>query len=169
MKNKSIVPKPYSPELSQELNSSSWVVIDASTQHGVSVVFFNNDEAQDSHKFDSFNEFAQAYFDDEFMNFDDKTIKINDSKAIATGSKSYTEEDFDENSPRGKTYTVYVGEAQVIDIYKSIELNKIDDLVIQIKKDLSNSEAEAVDAQKDSNSYNKDHYAYYGLSKRDFI
>lgn len=169
MKNKPVIPKSYSPELAQELNSSSWVVIDASTAHGVSVVFFNNDEAPDSHKFDSFKDFAQAYFDDEFMSFDEKEMKINDSKAIATGSKSYTEEDFDEDSPRGKTYTVYVGEAQVIDIYKSLELNKIDDLVIQIRKDLSSAEGDAVDAQKDSDSYNKDPYAYYGLSRRDFI
>jgi hypothetical protein len=167
MKNQKPIPQPYFSEFPQEIKDTSWLVIDNSTDNGISVKFLNNEDLPENYKFENFKEFVQCYVDDELGKFDNVDIQIKDPVACATGSSSSMEEDFCEDSRR--VWEVCVSKAQVIDAFNGFKPDLLNNLINESGKNLQNIEGEAIEAEADSQAYKKDPYAYYGVSKRDFL
>ena len=167
MKQKKTVPQPYFSKIPQEIKESSWLVIDNSSDNGVKVKFINNENLPENYKFENFKEFVQCYVDDELGKFDNVDIQIKDPVACATGSSSSMEENFCEDSRR--VWEVCTSKAQVIDAFNGFKNELLEKLITDSGKNLQNIEGEAMEAGIDNQAYNKDPYAYHGVSKKDFF
>lgn len=160
-------PKPYDSNLPQTIKESSWIIVDNSSEYGMSIVFFNNDEAPADLKFNSFKAFFQDYIDNCFLDYEQKERHINDIKGSATATQCSMEDDFCEDTR--KTWQNLVVKAQVIDGFNSMKGHTLDNLIKQANLSLKSIEDDTRYNQEDNQSYRKDPYAYYGVSKKDFL
>lgn len=172
MTKKTITPKPIFEALEKEnpkgLTDTSWVIISASSGEKTEVLFFNPESSPE--EYESFKDFVEANMDDFYCKGDnvEKTKKIEDNFATISAYSGDMEEDFDEDS--GKSWTAPVGYGAIMDFYKGgINLDKLPELVAKMEKDLDNLESEGAYEAKDSHDFQKDPYAYYGVSRRDFF
>lgn len=160
-----IIPEPY--EEGMTLTENSWVVVDCSTTEGTKVTFYtpeqdNNEEGP----FKNLQEFADIYLEDNAL-LQDQQVTTTEGKISIQSSISEEAEDFDEDS--GKCWKYFAPTAQLIDFYQKFNMANLPSILAETEKDLENLEKEEVESAQDDASYNKDPYAYYGVSRRDFL
>jgi hypothetical protein len=160
-----ITPVPYNEGMT--MTENSWVVVDCSTSNETKVTFYTPE--QDNHEEGSFNnlqEFADAYLEDNAL-LQEQEVTTTEGKISIQSSTSEETDDFDEDS--GKSWKYFVANAQLIDFYQKFNIANLPGIVAETEKDLENIEKDEVANAEDSAEYHKDPYAYYGVSRRDFL
>lgn len=161
---KEIVPQPYLAEMTYDENC--WLIIDCRSNDTPYVSFYNPTQDKDK-EFETFKEFAEVYFDNEFSRFDDSNIEYKENSATASGCKSEEEEDFDEDSRR--VWKVWVAEGQIIEVMTGVKPENIPAMIKKTSKALEDMESDEIYNAKDAAEERRDPYAYRGLSRKDFI
>jgi hypothetical protein len=169
MKNKKeITPKPIMEGMTYDDNC--WVAINTSSENETEVIFYNPSQVKDiDDGFDKLESFAEIVFEDHFSISGDNDTETDLKPAKCTKSGCATEEveDYDEES--GRCWKEWAANGQIIDVYKNIPLDKLPELIEAAKKDLKTMEEGAIENAADTKLYNKDPYAYHGVSRSDFF
>lgn len=161
---KEIIVQPYLKDMTYD--EDSWLIIDCRTGDEPHVSFYN--AKQDKEKeFETLQDFAQAYIENEFAKFDDAQTEYKEKTVTASGCNVTEGDDYDEDSRR--SWKTLDPSGQLIEVMQGIKLENINDTIKKVSKDLSNIESEATDNEKDAADERRDPYAYRGLNKRDFM
>jgi hypothetical protein len=168
MKNnkKEITPEPYLANMTYD--EDCWLIIDSSTSStkDTSYVCFYNPKQDPTKEFETINEYAQAYFDDEFSSFNYPKIEHSEKSATAYGCDVSEDEDFDEAS--GRSCNVLVPNGQVIEVKTGIKLEDIKKEIFNVETTLDNLASNSKSEAKEAADEREDPYKARGLSRRDF-
>lgn len=158
--------KPVTEGMTYDQNC--WVMINTRSSDACEIIFFNPSQKMDTdfEEVEKLSEFAESMFDNEFSisSDDDVETEINENKCTKSGCDVTEHEDYDEES----CWKYLSASGQIIDIYKNKSLDELVELVKEAKKDLNFLEEAAKDNMADTQSFQKDPYAYYGVSRSDF-
>lgn len=145
------------------IDENCWFSI-ISTNSDIRFVFFN---PKQSNELDSFDGFMDSVLDDVCF------IKGNYQKVVLKNGIQYSNtstslcDDFDEDSK--KTFKSINCSVQVIRFFNSYDEKLLPEQIKSINKEVNSLESDAVMQENESISFNKDPYAYYGVSKKDFM
>lgn len=170
-KNKEIEFDLIALEPGMTFDETCWVAINTTSYEKTEVIFFNlsQKENTNSEDLENFEDFCEYVFEEYFaINSREAEVQTDISPGKGTKSGCVVEEveDFDEESNR--VWTELSAKAQIIDVYKNKTMEEVKELIKIAKKDLDNLEANEKEATQDSISYQKDPYAYHGVSRNDF-
>lgn len=161
--------KGYETEMT--LDADSWVAILVRSAEEPQVVYFNSKqekgELEDRH---TFEDFANAFIEENFIYGEGSTVKIENNQAQATGGAANEDEEVDEDARR--SYKVIVPDGMIINIYREENLTdptRLNEFVKKAQKELSILEDELCSALKDNLDYQRNPMAYYGVSQKDFL
>lgn len=150
-------------------DENCWVMINTKSAEKCEIIFFNPHQKMDTdfEEVEKLSEFAKSMFENEFCisNDGDVQTEINENKCTKSGCDVTEAEDYDEE----RSWKYLSASGQIIDIYKNKTLDELVTLVKEAQKDLDNLEVNAKENMADQQSYEKDPYAYYGVSRSDFF
>lgn len=158
--------EPLFRELKQVYDKDCWVVLNISDSKKLNVFYFNNAKAPEDYKYEDFLDFAQSYMDDNFS-IENREKTVTPDTFIVSGTKTYEEDDYDEDS--GRSYRKTYAEGQIIEIYKSFKMNQLSKKAQEITNALDCINSDAISEFNEELQYHRDIYAYHGVSRRDFF
>jgi hypothetical protein len=157
--------KPY--EEGMTVTENSWVVVDVSTEEGTRVTFYTPEQdTNEDGPFANLKDFSDIYLDDNFM-IKERSVTVVEGKVLVQGSSTTEKDDYDEES--GKSWKYFAPEAQIVDFYQKMDANRLVEIINQTETSLESLEKDAVAEAEDNEDYQKDPYAYYGVSRHDFL
>ena len=153
------------------LTNSSWAYIFVSSEEKTTQVVYFNPSA-DPNEFESFSDFVEANLDDFYckgMSTSEAEVNkyLKADIPLITASFAEEDEDFDEDS--GRTWKITNGYASLMKFFDGgLDAKDLPKIVSELEKENNDLISDACDSFNDNQSYQKDPYAYYGVSRRDF-
>jgi hypothetical protein len=161
---KEINPEPYLVNMTYD--EDCWLIIDSRTKDSTHVCFYN--QKQDPEKeFEKLNDYAQAYFDDEFCNFDAPKTEYSEKASSASGCNVTEDDYFDEDSR--KSWKILVADGQVIEVKTGVKLENIKKEISKVESNLEDLSIDSISDAKDAAEEIADPYKYRGLRRSDFF
>lgn len=156
-------------EKGMNLEKGVWFAVIAQSGKPTEIVYYNEADGKEEYDFD-FKAFAECVIDDNLVLTDNKESKIDSIFSYYQAGKAEEVEEIDEEAR--KVYKDISVDAQIINVYEKEDLSNPDlvkYLVEKVEKELVDFEDNLRDSFADGLSYQKDPYAYYGVSRSDFI